>query len=710
VIPARFQDAYYYSEGLAAVRYYGKWGFIDHAGEWVISPRYTDAKPFREGLACVMIGGKWGFINHAADWLIEPQLKAISSFSDGLALIGNEDGYIFIDRAGNQVIQTVFEQALPFAEGLAFVVHEGYKGYINKKGHWMIKHNYDEAYSFSDGLALVKKDGRYGFIDFDGRLLIDCRFEDANYFREGLAAVKIGMYWGYIDKTGQTSIRPQYELGHTFSQGYAVAKSEGRFGLIDRQGAWAIRPKFSGLARHTMARSIEEQVTEHVRGMFEAWQLKGEFEKTDQYLDRISEENMQGHIDSLTQLAIRHFAIKNIDLKNTQLGLYDADTERFNLIIPGARSIMLPIPIEMAREVKENWVDVWLGNASYSISEDNFVITKLEAKYRGMDFSYDASKDYYIAGSPLPQIDFGDITVQLPVVPTIHSVPIQRPPLTMIGKSDVDKSIPVNQIKNEKTFALIIGNEDYRSYQLDLETESNVDFAEIDARTFREYMVKTIGLPEDNVSLLINATAGQMRRAIAKMSAIAKAYDGEAKLIFYYAGHGLPHPETDEPYLIPVDVNGSNLDYAIRLEDLYTKLTEHSSERVTVFLDACFSGGARNQGLVVARGVRIKPKSPFVLGNLVVFSAASNEQSAYPYREKAHGMFTYYILKGLQISNGQIKYGELAEFVESYVKRKSVLVNEKEQEPEISVSPKFKEAWKSFAFFGEEDLPALTQY
>ena len=432
--------------------------------------------------------------------------------------------------------------------------------------------------------------------------------------------------------------------------------------------------------------------------------------KPDEYLNRVSNEKIQQHIDSLTQLSIQYFASKNIDLKNTQLGLYDADTERFNLIIPGARSIMLPIPIERAREIKDHWGDVWLGDATYSISADNFIITQLQAKYRGMSYAYEAAKDYYLTGSPLPQIEFDDITVQLPVVPAIHNVPVKTTTMTMIGKSDVDKSIPVNELSNDKTFALIIGNEDYHSFQLDLKTESNVDFAEIDARTFKEYAVKTLGLPEDNVSLLINATAGQMRRAIAKMSAIAKAFDGEARIIFYYAGHGLPHPETQEPYLIPVDVSGSNLDYAIRLEDLYAKLIENKSERVTVFLDACFSGGARNEGLANARGIRIKPKSPFVLGNLIVFSAASDEQSAYPYREKAHGMFTYYLLKGLQISNGQILYGELAEFIETYVKRKSVLVNEKEQEPVLSISPKFEQSWETLTFFDEGDLPTVSQY
>ena len=195
-----------------------------------------------------------------------------------------------------------------------------------------------------------------------------------------------------------------------------------------------------------------------------------------------------------------------------------------------------------------------------------------------------------------------------------------------------------------------------------------------------------------------------MRQSIAKLSALAQAYEGEAKLVFYYAGHGLPKEGTDEPYLIPVDVSSSNLDYAIKLEDVFNKLTEHSSERVTVFLDACFTGGARNQPLVAARGVRIKPKSPFVMGNLVVFSASSEDQTAHPYKEKAHGMFTYYLLKALQVSNGEMSYGELEEFIRTNVMRKSVLVNNKVQSPEVKVSPVFEYSWHEMRFTSSNEF------
>jgi hypothetical protein len=82
--------------------------------------------------------------------------------------------------------------------------------------------------------------------------------------------------------------------------------------------------------------------------------------------------------------------------------------------------------------------------------------------------------------------------------------------------SDVDIDIPVtNQIKSN-TYALIIGNEDYSSFQTGLTSEVNVDFAINDARIFKEYCYSTLGIPEKQIKFLANATAGQMNQGIVK--------------------------------------------------------------------------------------------------------------------------------------------------------------------------------------------------
>ena len=263
-------------------------------------------------------------------------------------------------------------------------------------------------------------------------------------------------------------------------------------------------------------------------------------------------------------------------------------------------------------------------------------------------------------------------------------------------KSDVDNAIPKSDKKNPYRFALVIGNEDYSSHQVDLTSEINVDFARNDASAFKEYAINVLGIPEKNIVFLLDATTGQMNQGIAKMNLIIKNTQGNAEVFVYYAGHGLPDEQTKEAYIMPVDVTGKNASDGIKLKDMYSKLTEFPSKRVTVFIDACFSGGARNQGLLAARGVKVKAKEDRLTGNLVVFSASSGEQSSLPYKEQKHGFFTYFLLKKLQESSGSVTYSELAQSVKENVSLQSVLVNDKEQSPEVNVSAAVEDSWKSF--------------
>lgn len=260
--------------------------------------------------------------------------------------------------------------------------------------------------------------------------------------------------------------------------------------------------------------------------------------------------------------------------------------------------------------------------------------------------------------------------------------------------SDVDKNIPQNAETKPYCFALIIGNEDYTSHQIDLKSESNVEFARNDASAFRDYCINTLGIPQKNITFLLDATAGQINQGIAKLKLLSKVSNGKSQLIVFYAGHGLPDETTKEPYLIPVDVNGANVTSGIKLQSLYANLTEFPSERVTVYLDACFTGGGRNAGLVESRGVKIRPKEGLLAGNIVVFSSSSGEQSSLPYSDVKHGMFTYYLLKKIQETKGEITYSELFESLNEKIPVESLLVNSKEQNPVINTSQEVNEAWK----------------
>ena len=96
-----------------------------------------------------------------------------------------------------------------------------------------------------------------------------------------------------------------------------------------------------------------------------------------------------------------------------------------------------------------------------------------------------------------------------------------------------------------------------------------------------------------------------------------------------------------------------------------------------------------------ARGVAIKPKEEVPTGKLIVFSAAQGDETAYPYTEKRHGMFTYYLLKKLQDTKGDTTLGELMHYVTTEVKQQSVLQNKKSQTPKVTASPSVADTWQN---------------
>ena len=261
------------------------------------------------------------------------------------------------------------------------------------------------------------------------------------------------------------------------------------------------------------------------------------------------------------------------------------------------------------------------------------------------------------------------------------------PPIPVLA--DVDQQIPMTTGENRNVFAVVIGNEKYTQV-------AQVPHADNDAKIFAAYCEKTLGLPKQNIKLYENATYGTMIEAVSNIQKIANAYKGDIKVIFYYAGHGIPDEASKEAYLLPVDANGMRMEVCYPLSRLYSELAKMNTKNVTVFLDACFSGSKRGEGMLAsARGVAIKTKSESPKGNLVVFSAATSDETAYPFEENDHGLFTYFLLKKLKETSGRCSLGELSDYLTTQVTRHSIVVNSKSQTPCITVSPALQSTWRS---------------
>ena len=205
-----------------------------------------------------------------------------------------------------------------------------------------------------------------------------------------------------------------------------------------------------------------------------------------------------------------------------------------------------------------------------------------------------------------------------------------------------------------------------------------------------------MGIPAKNIHEVANATGNQLKAQINWLRNVVEVFDNP-NVIFYYAGHGIPDESSKTAYLLPVDGSGTDVSTGYKLDDLYATLGNMPASRITVFMDACFSGSKREEGMLAsARGVALKAKSGTPQGNMVVFSAAQGNETAYPNKEKQHGLFTYYLLKKLQQTEGDVSLQELGNYIITNVKQQSILLNSKSQTPCVTPSATIGNDWQNW--------------
>ena len=120
-----------------------------------------------------------------------------------------------------------------------------------------------------------------------------------------------------------------------------------------------------------------------------------------------------------------------------------------------------------------------------------------------------------------------------------------------------------------------------------------------------------------------------------------------------------------------------------------------------VLVDACFSGNDRDDIAATNeehRGIVREVKNEVATGNVVVLTATSETETALSFEEQAHGLFSYYLLKKIRETGGDVTYGELYDYVKKNVMKKSVVVKSKKQTPSVTVSATIKENWRNMKF------------
>ena len=225
---------------------------------------------------------------------------------------------------------------------------------------------------------------------------------------------------------------------------------------------------------------------------------------------------------------------------------------------------------------------------------------------------------------------------------------------------------------NPSAVAIIIGIEEYQ-------TTFAAPFAKKDALAFNDFAHTSLGVPRQNIKLLMNDNAGRTNTLKALAKWLPKMVrEDQTDVYIFFSGHGLASEDGEELYLLPYDGEPDLLEDSTLLRNqLFDRVAKLNPRSVTVFLDTCYSGATRTEEfLVAAKPIFIEAQEQDIPAKFSVFSASAGRETAKVLKEAEHGLFSYYMMKGLEgeadaNSDNQITNGELIAFINKNVSRQA---------------------------------------
>lgn len=247
---------------------------------------------------------------------------------------------------------------------------------------------------------------------------------------------------------------------------------------------------------------------------------------------------------------------------------------------------------------------------------------------------------------------------------------------------------PLNpaQVKRQPdrdSVAIIIGISNYK-------TLPKADFANDDARIFYDYAIRALGVKPENIKLLVDQDAEDVEIIKAFKTWLPSRVKSATDVYVYYSGHGLPTQDGQGLYLLPPRADRDFISRtAIQFQEINADLQAARPKSVTIFMDACYSGQARSGETLVAnaRPVTLKAEKKLFPDNFTVITASQADQISSSSPDLKHGIFSYYLMKGMEgdadtNKDGKITLGEMQTYLVENVGRQAAMMSRK-QEPQL---------------------------
>lgn len=195
-----------------------------------------------------------------------------------------------------------------------------------------------------------------------------------------------------------------------------------------------------------------------------------------------------------------------------------------------------------------------------------------------------------------------------------------------------------------------------------------------------EYLTEYIGIPNHNIFFLINEDATKARIQSLLGTKIRRLAGKDDTVIIFYAGHGAVEPDPLDPdgdgfekYLLPYDASLQDLySTSIAMKEIQTIFQRIRADRVIFLADTCYSGATGGRTMLAYKSRATLSEKFFERiskgkGRVIISACSANEISKED-DDFQHGIFSFYLLKGLKgeadyDADGIITVNELFSFL-----------------------------------------------
>ncbi len=388
------------------------------------------------------------------------------------------------------------------------------------------------------------------------------------------------------------------------------------------------------------------------------------------------EEKLAKLMATLTKLDEMKKKFEEERKKTTELEMQLEEKEEIeqDLLKKVADSARVP-PVLVIASPKDGLRTEAKGIQFSGVAEDDQGVKRIEIFVNDIRLDHEGGRGIRISEGSLPKrLDFDERIVLKKGKNQIRIRTVDSEDLTS------EKILIVHKVERRRNiWAVVVGINDYPH-------ATKLKYAVNDAKTFHRLLVTQNKIPEENVTLLIDKAANLSSLRSTLGTKLKNNAGKEDMVIIFFAGHGATEPDTLSPdgdglekYLLPYDADPDDLyATAIPMREISHIFSRIRAQRLVFIADSCYSGASGGR-TVRMTGMRANISDAFLdriargRGTVIITASGANEVSVEK-DELEHGVFTHYLIEGLQgkadtNKNGLITVDEAYSYVSERVSR-----------------------------------------